>query len=82
MISEDKTRVYVTFSNEMLRQIRLYADSMGVTVSAFISMVVGEKIMAYNKSIDLVKEIGLAVMQEPALKELDYADIKPKAVSQ
>ena len=82
MVSEDKTRVYVTFSNDMLRQIRLYADSMGVTVSAFISMVVGEKIMAYNKTIDIVKELGLTTLQEPAFKELDYREDKPKAVEQ
>lgn len=82
MVSEDKTRVYVTFSNDMLRQIRLYADSMGVTVSAFISMVVGEKIMAYNKTIDIVKELGLTTLQEPAKRELDYREDKPKAVEQ
>lgn len=81
MISEDKTRVYVTFSNDMLRQIRLYADSMGVSVSAFISMVVGEKIMSYNKTIDIVKELGFLALQEPATKELDYAEDKPKAGS-
>lgn len=82
MIREDKTRVYVTFSNEMARQIRLYADSMGVSVSAFISMVVGEKIMAYNKTIDIVKELGLTALQEPALNELDYAEDKPIAAKQ
>lgn len=68
MVSEDKTRVYVTFSNEMLRQIRLYSDSMGITVSAFISMVVGERIMAYNKSIDILKELGISALQEPTVK--------------
>lgn len=82
MISEDKTRIGVTLSNEMARQVRLYADSLGVSVSAFISIVVGEKIMAYNKTIDIVKELGLTALQEPALKELDYVEDKPKAVSQ
>lgn len=82
MISDDKTRIGVTLSNEMARQVRLYADSIGVSVSSFVAMVVGEKINAYNKTIDIVKEIGLASVQEPALKELDYVEDKPKAVSQ
>lgn len=81
MIGDDKTRIGVTLSNEMARQVRLYADSIGVSVSSFVAMVVGEKINAYNKTMDMVKELGLASLPKPALKELDYAEEKPKAGS-
>lgn len=51
-------RVQVNLSDEMVCKVDLYAKKMGVSRSALCSMLVGQGIMTYDKSMDLLTLIG------------------------
>lgn len=51
-------RVQVNLSDEMVGKVDAYARKMGVSRSALCSMLVGQGIMSYDKSIDLLTLIG------------------------
>lgn len=66
-------RVQVNLSDEMVCKVDLYAKKMGVSRSALCSMLVGQGIMTYDKSMDLLTLIGDKVgdnlLAEKALKQ-------------
>lgn len=66
-------RVQVNLSDEMVCKVDLYAKKMGVSRSALCSMLVGQGIMSYDKSMDLLTLIGDKVgdnlLAEKALKQ-------------
>lgn len=51
-------RVQVNLSDEMVCKVDSYARKMGVSRSALCSMFVGQGIMSYDKSMDLLTFIG------------------------
>lgn len=51
-------RVQVNISDEMLGRVDGYARKMGVSRSALCSILIGQGIMSYDKSADLLKLIG------------------------
>lgn len=51
-------RVQVNLSDEMVGKVDAYARKMGVSRSALCSMLVGQGIMSYDKSMDLLTLIG------------------------
>lgn len=51
-------RVQVNLSDEMVSKVDLYASKMGVSRSALCSMLVGQGIMSYDKSMDIMSLIG------------------------
>lgn len=51
-------RVQVNLSDEMVGKVDAYARKMGVSRSALCSMLVGQGIMNYDKSMDLLTLIG------------------------
>lgn len=51
-------RVQVNLSDDMVSNVDKYAKSMGVSRSALCSMLIGQGIMSYNKSLDILSTIG------------------------
>ena len=51
-------RVQVNLSDEMVCKVDLYAKKMGVSRSALCSMLVGQGIMGYDKSMDIISLLG------------------------
>lgn len=67
-------RVQVNLSDEMVANVDRYAKSMGVSRSALCSMLIGQGIMSYNKSMDILEVIGDRLgdnlLAEKTLKEV------------
>ena len=67
-------RVQVNLSDEMVTKVDSYARKMGVSRSALCSMLVGQGIMGYDKSMDLLTvlgdKLGDSLLTEKALKEV------------
>lgn len=62
-------RVQVNLSDEMVKEVDAYAKKMGVSRSAFCSMMVGQGVMNLNvayKAVDVISE----KMSEDILKNL------------
>ena len=51
-------RVQVNLSEEMIERCDYYSKKMGVTRSSLCSMLIGQGIMSYDKSMDLLQLIG------------------------
>lgn len=67
-------RVQVNLSDEMVSKVDSYARKMGVSRSALCSMLVGQGIMGYDKSMDLMTvlgdKLGESLLAEKSLKEV------------
>lgn len=66
-------RVQVNLSDEMVEKVDGYARKMGVSRSALCSMLVGQGIMNYDKSMDILTligdKVGDSLLAEKTLKE-------------
>lgn len=51
-------KVQVNVSEEMVERVDLYAKKMGVSRSALCSMLIGQGIMGFDKSMDIITNIG------------------------
>lgn len=71
-------RVQVNLSDEMVKKVDAYASKMGVSRSALCSMLVGQGIMGYDKSMDLISilgdKLGDSLLAEKALQEVAKAE--------
>lgn len=67
-------RVQVNISDEMVSRVDDYANKMGVSRSALCSMLVGQGIMSFDKSMDIIdilgNKLGDALLSEKTLQEL------------
>lgn len=67
-------RVQVNLSDEMCASVDRYAKSMGVSRSALCSMLIGQGIMSYDKSMDILTvlgdKLGDSLLAEKTLKEI------------
>lgn len=67
-------RVQVNLSDEMCSNVDKYAKSMGVSRSALCSMLIGQGIMSYDKSMDILTllgdKLGDSLLSEKTLKEI------------
>lgn len=67
-------RVQVNLSDEMVVKVDAYARKMGVSRSALCSMLVGQGIMSYDKSMDLLTligdKLGDSLLAEKTLEEV------------
>ena len=67
-------RVQVNLSDEMCASVDRYAKSMGVSRSALCSMLIGQGIMSYDKSMDILSvwgdKLGDSLLAEKTLKEI------------
>lgn len=57
MIKETKTRVMITIPKSLDDDIQTLCDQMGLSKSAFISMTIGEKVMAYKRAFEITSEV-------------------------
>lgn len=66
-------RVQVNLSDEMVVKVDSYAKKMGVSRSALCSILVGQGIMTYDKSMDIISvmgdKLGDSLLAEKVLKE-------------
>jgi hypothetical protein len=71
-------RIQVNLSDEMVSKVDAYASKMGVSRSALCSMLVGQGIMGYDKSMDLISilgdKLGDSLLAEKALQEVANAE--------
>ena len=67
-------RVQVNLSDEMCARVDRYAKSMGVSRSALCSMLIGQGIMSYDKSMDILTvlgdKLGDSLLSEKTLEEI------------
>lgn len=67
-------RVQVNLSDEMVCKVDLYAKKMGVSRSALCSILIGQCIMSYDKSMDLLTligdKVGDSLLAEKTLEEV------------
>lgn len=57
-------RIQVNLSDDIVGKLDLYAKKIGVSRSAFCAMSIGQTVMSYEKSFDIVKEIGEKALAE------------------
>lgn len=73
-------KVQVLMSEEMVERVDYYAKKMGVSRSAFCSMSIGNAIMSYDKSMDILSligdKIGDSLLAEKTLLEVANAEKK------
>lgn len=71
-------RVQVNLSDDMVCRVDTYARKMGVSRSALCSMLVGQGIMSYDKSLDLLSligdKVGDSLLAEKALQCVGNAE--------
>lgn len=71
-------RVQVNISDEMVEKVDGYAKKMGVSRSALCSMLVGQGIMSYDKSMDVITllgdKLGDSLLADKTLKEVANAE--------
>lgn len=60
----DFMRIQVNLSDDIVEKLDLYAKKIGVSRSAFCAMSIGQTVMTYEKSFDIVKEIGEKALAE------------------
>ena len=67
-------RAQVNLSDEMVKKVDAYARKMGVSRSALCSMLIGQGIMSYERSTDLLTligdKVGDSLLAEKTLEEL------------
>ena len=52
-------RIQVNLSDNMVKRVDALAEDMGVSRSAFCSLIIGQYVMNYEKSVDVLKSVGL-----------------------
>ena len=57
-------RVQVNVDDEMVKKIDAYAKRMGVTRSALCSVFIGQGIMGYEKSFEVLDRVGDKLVAE------------------
>ena len=71
-------RVQVNLSEEMVERVDFYAKRMGVSRSALCSMLVGQGIMSYDKSMEIVSlmgdKLGDSLLADKAFQKLANAE--------
>ena len=55
-VAENRKRVYVTLSDEMVDKIDVYRNQMGLTRSAFCAYVIGQNVMAMDKAMSVLDD--------------------------
>lgn len=63
-------RVQVNISDEMVDRVDEYAKKMGVSRSSLCSMLIGQGIMSYDKSFDMVNALS-DKLGEGLIRELE-----------
>lgn len=67
-------RVQINLSDEMVEKVDSYAVKMGVSRSALCSILVGQGIMGYDRSMDLLSilgdKLGDSLLAEKALSNV------------
>lgn len=57
-IGKDRAKIVITVSTDMANRIDLYCQKMGVSRSALCGMLIGQGIMSYDKSFEVVDRMG------------------------
>lgn len=68
-VAQDKERIYVTVSKDMLKRIDHYCNSMGLSRSAFCAYSIGQTVMSMDKALGIVDKIGEAAVNVVAEAE-------------
>lgn len=65
-------RIQVNVGDDIVKQLDKYAEMMGVSRSALCSIFIGQGILGYNKSFEMIdvlgQKLGDTLMAEKALK--------------
>lgn len=61
-------RIQVNLSDEMVEKVDSYASKMGVNRSALCAVIIGQGILTYDKSFEVVESVGEKIGQEVSEK--------------
>lgn len=64
MIPKGKTRVTLTMSEELDNKVTMYAKAMGLTRGQLITSIVGQHILALDKSMEVIDRVGTAALKD------------------
>lgn len=53
-IADNRKRIFVTLSDDMVAKIDMYRNQMGLTRSAFCAYVIGQNVMAMDKAMSTI----------------------------
>lgn len=67
-------KVQVTLSEDMVQRVDDYAKSMGISRSALCATFIGQGIMSYDKSFDIISSAAVSGMNKIAEAELEKND--------
>lgn len=66
-------RIQVNVGDDIVKQLDKYAEMMGVSRSALCSIFIGQGILGYNKSFEMIdvlgQKLGESWLAEKAVKE-------------
>ena len=78
MVSKSKVRIAISLPTELDSSIGELADMMGMTKSSFIGMCVGEKVLMYKKSFDILKDATAKTLNEQIPGQMSLSDFLDK----
>lgn len=64
MIPKGKTRVTLTMSEQLDKKVTMYAEAMGLTRGQFITSIVGQHILALDKSMQVIERVGTDALKD------------------
>lgn len=64
MINENKKRITVTLTNNVVADIDLLCEQLGLSKSQFISIAIGEKIFQYKTASNFLSQLTTELVKE------------------
>jgi len=67
-------KVQVNVNDELVARIDYYAKKMGVSRSSLCSMFIGQSVMTYDKSFDILDSVAKSQLQssDAVLEQLEF----------
>lgn len=63
--------IQVTLADEMVKKVDETAKSIGVSRSSFCANLIGQGMLAWNKSVELSNEVAAKLLNDLATKSVD-----------
>lgn len=60
----NRKRIMITVSDEMAKRIEMYSEKMGVTQSSLCAQFVGQAIMTFDKTYDVLQNSMQSIVDE------------------
>lgn len=64
-------KVQVNVSDEMVEKVDYWAKTMGVSRSAFCAMAIGNAVLGYEKSLELMENYAIKAVEEDRKEKVE-----------